>query len=76
MEMLLPLETRQLHEVTQKPHLERCIAVNRNRDADRCASLTVNVMASIYALQRPSVRFQQARKILAGNCLHSASSIT
>ena len=49
-EMLLLLETGQLHEVTQKPHLERSIAVNRDRDPDRAASLSVNVMASIDAL--------------------------
>ena len=48
--MLLRLETGQLHEMTQEPHLERCFAVNRNGDVNRAANLGVNVMASIDAL--------------------------
>jgi len=72
----LRLETSQFHEVTQKPHFERCIAVDRNGYADRATSLDVNVMASTDSLQRPTVRLQQACKLLAGKRLHSANSIT
>ena len=73
---MLRLETGQLHEVTLKAYLERRIAVNRDGDAGRAAGLGVNVMASIDSLKNPSVRVQQACQFLAGNCLHSASSIT
>jgi len=33
------METGQLHEVTQEPELEGCIAVDRNRDADELPPL-------------------------------------
>ena len=44
-------QASQLHEVALKPDLERLIAVDGNRNADRIASLGINVMAPVDPLQ-------------------------
>jgi hypothetical protein len=69
-------QTSQLHEVALKPNLERLVAVDRNRNADRAARLGVDVMAAADTLQRPAARFQQTGELLAGERLHNTSSIT
>jgi len=59
-----------------KPELERFLATDWNGNANRAASLGINVIAAVDALQRPSMSLQHSGEFLAGVCLHSASSTT
>jgi len=66
----------QLHEVALKTDFERFIAMDWNGNADRTASLGIDVVAAVDALDGPAMRFQQTGEFLARKSLQSASSIT
>ena len=74
--LVLRQQPCQFHEVELKAQFEGRIAMDRNRNADRAASLGVDMVTAADALQRPSVRHEQAGEFLAGKCLHSTNSIT
>src|SRR5438309_724348 len=70
------MESGKLHEVPLQSGLQRLVAVDGNRQADRLAALAVDVMAAADSKQSPAAALQHACKRAACNRLHSANSST